>query len=139
MALKRPDEWVDECRARAQYRLAQILLLKKEDEYARTLLTEASRIRAKSWEEYARYWPADTPIPDEDAIYDHIVPAEAGRPAMTKLLPSSTITPKLNVICRQLLERLGPTEVVAAAPKLAELLRIGHLLPVDNEIPQTPF
>ncbi|KPM36798.1 hypothetical protein AK830_g9767 [Neonectria ditissima] len=137
-ALERPDEWVEECRARARYRLAQILLLRKEDEEAQKLLKEASQVRATCWEKHSGYWPKNLPIPNEDEIYDHIVPAEAGRPAMKKLLPSSAITPKLNIIGRQLLERLGTTDAIGTPQEVTELVRIGHLLPVGNQTPETP-
>ncbi|RYP53944.1 hypothetical protein DL768_001166 [Monosporascus sp. mg162] len=138
-ALQRPEEWTDEALARAKYRLARILLLKKEDKEAQILLKEASKVRANFWETYAKYWPTNIPLPDEDAMYDHIVPAEAGRSTMTRLLPSATMTAKLNEICRELQLRLGSSEVELTTQELAETLQTTFSIPVRNQALDSPF
>ncbi|RYP80174.1 hypothetical protein DL770_006338 [Monosporascus sp. CRB-9-2] len=138
-ALQRPEEWTDEALARAKYRLARIHLLKKEDKDAQILLKEASKVRANCWEKYAKYWPTNIPLPDEDAMYDHIVPAEAGRSTMTRLLPSGTMTTKLNEVCRELQRRLGSSEVQLTTQKLAKTLRTKFSIPVRNQVLDSPF
>jgi len=133
-SLERPGEWTNEVCARAKYRLAQLLLLKNEDDdEAQVLMKEASAVRASCWEAHAKYWPAEVPIPDEDKIYDHIVPAEAGRLAM-RPLPAASITPKLNDICRQLQARLGSSEVVLSPRDLVETLRTTFPIPIGDAI-----
>ncbi|KKO97403.1 hypothetical protein THAR02_10491 [Trichoderma harzianum] len=136
-ALERPDQWTDEACARAKYQLARLLLRKKKDdkkdEEARNLLKEATQVRVARWEKYAGYWPLDVPLPDEDAIYDHIVPAEAGRLVMTKSLPANTLTRQLNDVCRHLESRLGSKDDILPPKDLAELLKTSgslfHLVP----------
>lgn len=106
---------------------------KKEDKEARDLLKEATQVRVARWETYAGYWPSDVPLPDEDAIYDHIVPAEAGRLVMTKSLPANTLTRQLNDMCRLLQSRLGSEDDILPPKELAELLKTSgslfHLVP----------
>ncbi|EHK16211.1 uncharacterized protein TRIVIDRAFT_228135 [Trichoderma virens Gv29-8] len=131
-ALESPNDWTDEACARARYKLPQ-LLLSKDDGEAQHLLKEASERLATYWEKYARYWPRELDLPDEDEMYDHIVPAEAGRLSMTKLLPLNTLTRGLNDICRQLASRLKSDDAALATKELAQLLKtqssMFHLVP----------
>ncbi|CAI4214350.1 unnamed protein product [Parascedosporium putredinis] len=90
------DDWTEEAIARAKYWLAKVLFLKGEHVEARGLLEEAEWVRAVSWATYATYWPVDVPVPDQDAMYDHIVPTEAGRSIFTHRLPPSRMSNDLN-------------------------------------------
>lgn len=72
-------------------------------------------------------------------MYDHIVPIEAGRTVMTRLLPSATITPNLNAICRELQRRLDLTEARLTTQELAKTLRTTFSIPVRNRVPDKRY
>lgn len=131
-ALQNPDEWAPEACARAKYRLAQILLLLKQDSGAQSLLTEASKVRATYWETYASDWPATEPLPDEDTMYDYIVSAGSGRSHIRDSLPNLTVTPKLNGVYGQLLARLGTDQEIMSPEELAHALHTDFTIPVRN-------
>lgn len=65
-------------------------------------------------------------------MYDHMVSAASGRSNVQSSLPKSAVTPKLNEVCIQLLERLGSDDEVWSPQKLASVLQTDITLPVGN-------
>lgn len=132
-SLERPDEWTDEARARASYQLGQILCLLHRDGDAEFWQEKAQAARNKYWDLHALYLPTGIAEPHEDTIYDHLVPFEAGRPTLGNFLLPLSKTPRLNEICRQLLNRLRAVDQqVLSPPQLTSLLKISELIPIEE-------
>jgi hypothetical protein len=62
---------------------------------------------------------------DEEAIYDHIVSFDAGRPSLG-LFQQPGKTPKLNEICCLINERLAATGDLLSVTEMASVLRVDH-------------
>lgn len=65
-------------------------------------------------------------------MYDHMVAAASGRSSIQSSLPKSAVTPKLNEVCNQLLERLGSDDEVWSPQQLASALRTDFTLSVGD-------
>ncbi len=130
-ALEQPKEWTVEAEARAQYHLGKLLASRNKPSEARDFQMKAQETKDKLWKTYATYIPEGNNL-DDDAVYDHMVPMEAGRSTLAKGIPGGT--PEMDKISRLLKDRVEAAtanDVIIVPSEFVQLMRYDEDFPEE--------